>query len=331
MQSSFPFSVDFADIFSDLELSTSLEVQAIDSKIDSLAVEHASFHNINVNNLERIQQEVQTLGAVQNTTHETTLGISRLTNKIHSTLHDIQTSQASCHQTTRHQLESLDARLAAMQHSLLNIPIAHQKGIRTRHRVRRPDPLRHVSREGHSLLGVDSELEQRIPNPPAVLTQLNRLVDIAVTARHRGGKWHLEALAIPDSAFEAADFGTRLRMVKYLQDLRLLLWLLCRKECVWDGLLSPSVLPRSGLISEAQLVSHWTLATLFDIPYHHYSEDFRYGHVYHEICIYKVVGSKLTKPIYGITRRDIRTSEDLQLMTKAETLVYTALYDLDIY
>jgi hypothetical protein len=246
----------------DLELSTSLDVQAIDSKVDNLAVEHASSQRINVNHLERIQQEVQGVGAVQHTTLETTLGVSRSTNKIHDTLQDIQISQASSHQTTRCQLESLDARIAAMQRSILKIP--HQKGAKTRRRVRRPDPRSHVSQEGHSLLGAYSELEQRTPNPPVVPTQLNRLVDIAVTARHRCGKWHLEALAMPDSAFEAADFGTRLRMVKYLQDLRLLLWLLCRKEYSRDWLLNPSGFPRSELITEAQLSSTWNLETFLD-------------------------------------------------------------------
>lgn len=248
-----------------MELSTSLDVQAIDSKVDKLAVEHASSQHINVNHLERIQQEVQSVGAVQHVTQETTLGISKSTDKIHDTLQDIQTSQASSHQTTRCQLESLDARIAAMQRSLLKIPTAHQTGTRPRRRVRRSNPRKHVSQEGHSLLGVYSELEQRIPAPPAVPTQLNRLVDIAVNARHRCGKWHLEALAIPDSAFEAADFETRLRMVKYLQDLRLLLWLLCRKECAWDRLLNPSRLPRSALISEAHLFTNCNLVRLKEI------------------------------------------------------------------
>ena len=100
-------------IFSNLEISTSLDVQAIDSKIDNLAVECASSQHTNVNHLERIQQEVQSVGAVQHTTHETTLGISRSTVKIHDTLYDIQMSQASSHQT-QCQLENLDARIAAM-------------------------------------------------------------------------------------------------------------------------------------------------------------------------------------------------------------------------
>lgn len=305
----------------DLELSTSLNVQAIHYKIDNLVVEHASSQNINAHHLEKIQQEVQNVGAVQHTTLETTLGISRSTDKIHDTVQDIQMSQVTSHQTTRRQFECLDARLAAMQHSLLNIPIAHQKGIRTRRRVRRPDPRRHVSQGGHSVLGIYPELEQRISDSSAITAQLNRVVDIAVTARYRCGKWHLEALAIPDSAFEAADIGTRLRMVKYLQDLRLLLWLLCRKECVWDGLLNPSGLPRSRLIAEAQLFSHSDLATLFDIPPPVYPENIRYNRNL-DIWYYRAVTSE---SIYGITHRDIRTSEDPQATANATQLITTTV------
>jgi hypothetical protein len=301
----------------ELGLSTSLDVQAIDSKVENLAVEHASSQNINAQQLERIQEEVQSVGVVQHTTHETTLGISRSTVKIHDTVQNIQTAQASSHQTTRRQLESLDARIAAMQRSILNIP--HQKGAKPRRRVRRPDPRRHAS-QGQSSLSICSELEQWTSDPSVIPAQLNRLVDIAVTARYRCGKWHLETVPTPDSAFEAADFGTRLRMVKYLQDLRLLLWLLCRKECIRDGLLNPSSLPSSELISEARLVSTWNLATMFDIPARVAVEKYGYEREYHVGWLYRLV---FREPICGITHRDIRTSEDSQVTTDTTQLVTT--------
>lgn len=307
-------------IFSDLELLTSLDVQAVDSKVDNLAVEHASSQHTNVNHLKRIQQEVQSVGAVQHITHETTLGISRSTDKIHDTVQDIQMSQATSHQTTRRQLESLDARIAAMQRSILNIP--HQKGAKTRRRVRKPDPRRYVSQEEHSFVGAYSELEQRTPNPPAVPTQLNRVVDIALTARHRCGKWHLEALAIPDSAFEAADFGTRLRMVKYLQDLRLLLWLLCRKECGRDWLLNPSGLPRSELITEAHLFSTWSLVMVLDIHPRFSLGNSGNKRDYHEKWLSWAVTSIGIDRIIS-TRSFIRPDEVPQVTVNADQLITT--------
>ncbi len=288
-------------IFSDLELSTSLEVQALDSKVDNLVVEYASSQHNNGHQLEKLQQEVQGVEAVQHTTLETILGISRSTDKIQDTMHDIQMSQASSHQRTQCQLESLDARIAAMQRSLLYITTSHQKGTTPRRRVRRLDSRRHASQR-HSLLGVYSELEQRILNPPPVPIQLNRLIDIAVTARHRCGKWDLEALAIPDPAFDAADFGTRLRMGKYLQDLRLLLWLLCQKECVWDGLLNPSHLPRSDLVSEARLVSSWNISTFFDLPAGISLTSFKYELQHHEMRPYRLLRRRRN---YGVIDRNI--------------------------
>lgn len=301
----------------DLELSTSLDLQAIDSKVENLAVEHASSQNANANHLERIQQDVQSVGAVQHITHETTLGISRSTVKIHDTLQDIQTSQASSHHTTRCQLESLDARIAAMQRSILNIP--HHKGVKPRRRVRKPDPRRHVSQE-HAFLGAYSELEQRTPNPPAVPTQLNKVVDIAVTARLRCGKWHLEAFAIPDTAFEAANFGTRLRMVKYLQDLRLLLWLLCRKECIRDRLLNPSSLPRSELISESRLVSSWNISTIFDITARVFLMSLIYVHKHHKVVPHRLL---MRQRIYEAFHMYILQDDVGQARTNAIPLVTT--------
>jgi len=54
-------------------------------------------------------------------------------------------------------------------------------------------------------------------------------------------------------------------MVKYLQDLRLLLWLLCRKEYFCDRAFQLTSLPQSQLIPEARLVSSWTVWTTLEI------------------------------------------------------------------
>jgi hypothetical protein len=115
------------------------------------------------------------------------------------------------------------------------------------------------------MLGVFSGLVQRTTNPSTIPAQLNKLVDLAVTVRYRCGKAQYEAVAVPDPEFDAANFGTRLRMVKYLQDLRLLLWLLCRKEYTCHRSLVIKSSPRSELVLEARLVSSWTVLTTFEI------------------------------------------------------------------
>jgi hypothetical protein len=57
-------------------------------------------------------------------------------------------------------------------------------------------------------------------------TQINRLVDLAVMIHYRCGKAQFEMVALQVPEFERANFDTKVRMVKYLQDLRLLLWIL---------------------------------------------------------------------------------------------------------
>lgn len=106
-------------------------------------------------------------------------------------------------------------------------------------------------------------------------------------------------------------------MVKYLQDLRFLLWLLCRKECIWDGILNPSGLPRSGLISEAQLVSSWNDARLIDIPRSLRDVKFKLenNHIWDPILRF------LCPICLWIIHGDNRTSEDPRVTTKADPLV----------
>lgn len=106
--------------------------------------------------------------------------------------------------------------------------------------------------------GIFSELVQRTVNPSTIPVQINRLADLEFTVRYRCGKAQFRAVTVPDPEFDAADFETKLRMVKYLQDLRLLLWLLCRKEYVVSRDHVFHCLPQSSLIPDANLCSAWT-------------------------------------------------------------------------
>lgn len=113
-------------------------------------------------------------------------------------------------------------------------------------------------KEEQSMPGIFSELVQRTVNPSTIPVQINRLVDLAVTVRDRCSKAQFRAATVPDPEFNAADFKTKLRMVNYLQDQRLLLWLLCRKEYVVSRGHVFHCLPHSSLIPVANLGSAWT-------------------------------------------------------------------------
>jgi hypothetical protein len=255
----------------DLEMSTSLDLRAIDSKVDNFTTKQTSSQQITDSHFEKIQERVQIFQTLQHTTHEATLEVSRSTDKIHQTLHDIRVSQASSQQATHLQADRLDATLATIQRSLLNMAhSAHSRprSRRTGRKMRHSRPIMESESEDcgdSSMQGVFSELVQRTPEPAIIPSQLNRLVDLVVTVRYRCGKAHFEALAIPDLEFEAAGVETKLRMIKYLQDLQLLLWLLYRKEHVCKGSFEFARFSRSEFISEAGLVSSWTLWTILDI------------------------------------------------------------------
>ncbi|KAE9365228.1 hypothetical protein N431DRAFT_518338 [Stipitochalara longipes BDJ] len=247
----------------DLEMSTSLDIQTIGSKVDKLATEQANSRQIGVSHLEQIQERVQATATFQSTSLAETLEISKSTTKIHETLHDIRSSQESCHQTSRLQIERLDATLAAIQHSLLNMA---RKG-RPRPRMKRisqrmcndSSPAKHTRNSNESsMAGIFSELVQQTTDRSAIVENVYNLVDLAVTVRYRCGKPQYEGIAVPDPEFEAADFETKLRMVKYLQDLRLLLWLLCRKQFNEPRLVISDSTHQSKLVPDAQLVSSWT-------------------------------------------------------------------------
>ena len=250
-------------------MSTSLDVQAVDSKVDDFAAQQTSSQQTNIAHLEKIQEDMRAVAEAQTTTYETTLDISRSADRVHQTLHDIQVSQSTAQQFNIQQAEKLDAILSAIQRSLLSTPVNELRTARARRNIRktsfrRRDEVNVKAKEGHSPSKPFSELVEQTADPTTP-AQLNRLVDLAVTVRYRGGKAHFEALAVPDLEFEAADFETKLRMVKYLQDLRLLLCILCQKEYVCGKPFITNSFHQSELVLEAGLVSSWTLWASFDI------------------------------------------------------------------
>jgi hypothetical protein len=218
-------------------MPTSLDVQAIDSKVDIFTEKQDSSQRVAIGHLEKIQERVQIFETLQHANHGTTLNISRSTDKIEETLHEIRVSQTSSQQTTRLQVEKLDATLSAIQRSLLSLATKERprsRGRRNGKRIRHSSPIKGCGEWEDDSMPEFSELVQQTVSPAEIPAQVNRLVDLAVTVRYRCGKAHFEALAVPDPEFESADFEAKLRMVKYLQDLRLLLWLLCRKEYVYN-------------------------------------------------------------------------------------------------
>jgi hypothetical protein len=169
-----------------------------------------------------------------------------------------------------------------MQRSLLSIP----NKSRTHPKSRRNSRKLHLTKRGQagyhrngSILGPPSEPVQDIKLPPKVPAQLTRLVDLAVTVRYRSGQAQFETVAVLDPDFEAAGIETKLRMVQYLQDLRLLLWLLCRKQRSDPRLITPYSTHHSKLMSEAGLVSYWTIRMTLSMAAHSDEPQLNHSHV----------------------------------------------------
>ena len=246
----------------DLGMSTSLDIQTIDSKFEILAAEQTTSQQTNIGHLNKIQEGVQAVAALQKTACSAALDISRSTDRIHETMQYIQASHAVSQSLSNQQAEKIDAILSAIQRSLLNAPAKEQRTPRTWRNARKTSFCRRnvvdvEEKKEQFMPGIFSELVQRTVDPSTIPVQINQLVDLAITVRYQCGKAQFRAIAVPDPEFDAADFGTKLRIVKYLQDLRLLLWLLSRKECVVKDHIFHR-LPQSPLILDANLSSAWT-------------------------------------------------------------------------
>ena len=261
---------------------TSLDIQTIESKVDKFSSEQTNSQRLTVSHLEQIRDGVHAAATLQTQSLAETKEISESTNKIHERLHDIWLAQTTSQQATRIQVERLDATIAAMQSWLLGMPPTS----RTRPKPRRTSRKQHRANRGQagfhrngSIPGLPSELVDGTRKPLTAPAQLTRLVDLAVTVKYRSGQAHFETVAVPDPEFEAAGFETKLKMIQYLQDLRLLLWLLCRKQQSDSRIITLYSTHHSKLMSEAGLVSSWTIRMTLSMAARSYEPQLNHSHV----------------------------------------------------
>jgi hypothetical protein len=253
-------------------MSTSQVIDGIDSKIDNFTAEQTSNQTLNINYLEKIQEGVQAAATLQSTTQVETSNVSKATESMRQVLQDIQTSQATSHQMSLQQAQKLDGVLYAIQTSLLNVTTNNCPRPKTR-RSRKSCYQRRTTFgiEKTKGLSTHQDLSHDTSQSSIAEVQLNRVVDLAFTVRYRCGEAQFKPIAVPDPVFEEADWETKLRMVKYLQDLRLLLWLLRRDTYSVNGLSAfrYSKSFSSYYISESSLVSSWMFCWARGFVYKH--------------------------------------------------------------
>jgi len=255
-------------------MSTSQVIDGVDSKIDNFTAEQTSNQTLNINYLEKIQEGVQAVATLQSTTQVETSNVSKATESIRQVLQDIQTSQATSHQISLQQAQKLDGVLFAIQTSLLNVTTNNCPRPKAR-RSRKSCYQRRTTFGIEKTKGFSThqDLSHDTSQSSIAEVQLNRVVDLAFTVRYRCGEAQFKTIAVPDPVFEDADRETKLRMVKYLQDLRLLLWLLRRDTYPVHGLSAFRYLKPCSLcyISESSLVSSWMFS---------WAQEFLYKRVY---------------------------------------------------
>ena len=203
----------------------------MDTKVDKFTESQNTSQHVTNSHLEQIKASMDAAVVVQSASLAEATEISNSTIEIQETLHEMHQST----QSTRMQVEKLDATLVAIAQSLLKSTIKGSRSTRTgtsfrKRGSRRCNTVDSGKDQRETMTDIFSEFVQQTTDVPIVQAQMTKLVDLAVIVRYRCGKAQFESLAVPDPQFEAATFSARLRMVKYLQDLRLLLWLLCRKE-----------------------------------------------------------------------------------------------------
>jgi hypothetical protein len=111
-----------------------------------------------------------------------------------------------------------------------------------------------------STTGFEHEAEHcSSDNPITQFLRVNQLVDIAITVRYRQGKPIIGVIGILDPDFEAAEFETKVRMVKFLQDLRLLFWLFAHNNNFERSIQRQTTNDQSAITKSSNLAITWNL------------------------------------------------------------------------
>ena len=122
-------------------------------------------------------------------------------------------------------LSTIDDRLKCMQKTLLQA--VSKRGPRPVRRMGlRPPSKRHSNRHGDQF--VRDETDMAVIPSSTSKPELMRLVKTAYLVQESRGRPVIEMLAVADKRFENADEASKVSMIKYIMNMRLLVWLLRR-------------------------------------------------------------------------------------------------------
>ena len=209
-----------------LEHQTFRCVETIDSKVNALIVQQENSKT----RLDSISETVKELKSIR---FDEQMPVARMldsTKTIQQQLNNIQLSHDCSQSFSQQQADKLDSIMVMMQYNLLNSQNP-RSSIHRQALAQQSTPLQKTSKRTSRLQKSTFESRSKrsvcsTPPSPKELAHLLNLVDTAVTVKFRRNGWHFEMVAIPDESYEIANIKTKIRMVKVLQDLRLLIWLL---------------------------------------------------------------------------------------------------------
>ena len=154
---------------------------------------------------------------------------------------------------TQASLDKLEIRLDTMQKTLSKAVLQRRPGPAKRKGIR---PMKRGTSTviRNDCRPEDLTLVARTSRKPQEAHTLMRLVKTAFLVQEANGKPVVEMLAIADQQFESANDASKIAMVKYIQNFRLLVWLLRRdnlactaRACANED--SPGVLIKAGSLN----------------------------------------------------------------------------------
>jgi len=177
---------------------------------------------------------------------------------MHRTVTDIHSFSALRHEATQASLESIDTRLKGIERELRQSIAASQRPRNSRNwqkirkcarvnfpaRASKVEPLETIHRESVQTSNFRS-------------TELFRVIRPGYLFYDEDGKTKIDLVALRDNKFDNADINTQLRMIEYLKNLRLIVWLLKKQNYLSYTESILGRIFRSGLASQASLTSKW--------------------------------------------------------------------------
>jgi hypothetical protein len=247
------------DIHSGVGLHSNLHSRAAKDGINALQTNQNIFQVGTFGRLDTVGEDVRQFRSTQSASVEV----------MHDMIAGIHQSYKSNAGVSKASIDAIDARLNMIQEQLQN-SIDQSQSSTNRHRFKNPQNslIGSISSRAHKFEPASFTPGEvsHLSLPPSPVLHPLRIIKPGLLLQDKKGRLTVELVALDEPQYRLADINQKIALIEHVKGLRLIIWLLQKRNFFPDVELSSKRVAASNFALEASLAWKWKLPDVFSTP-----------------------------------------------------------------